>query len=176
MIHAPATIRAITVPGLHKPLSLEMVVLGVAVVLLVILVVSKTIQGRNVKKRKAAADRPYDADVALDGAGPVGFSGETSAGSAGPPPLVPPFAALASGGGSTTQPSVANAMPPASSVHGRELVGSPRSGSPESPPPSIAPPSVAPPAGWLPDPSGDPEVIRYWDGAAWTIHTAQRIR
>lgn len=30
------------------------------------------------------------------------------------------------------------------------------------------------PAGWLPDPSGLPEVLRYWDGHAWTFHVATR--
>lgn len=37
------------------------------------------------------------------------------------------------------------------------------------PPPPPPPPSV--PAGWYPDPNGQP-LQRYWDGAAWTDHTA----
>jgi hypothetical protein len=177
MIHAPAAIRAITVPGLHKPLSVEMMAIGVAAVLLVILLVRRIIQGRNFKKRKAASGSHYDADVAHDGTGPAGFSGATSEHSAGPTPLAPSFGASASGGGSiTADPLVTNAIPPASSVHDREFAGLPRFGGPESPPPTVAPPSGAPQAGWLPDPSGDPGVIRYWDGTAWTIHTAQRIR
>jgi hypothetical protein len=177
MIHALAAIRAVTVPGLHKQLSLEMVVLGVAAVLLVILLVTKMIQGRSFKKRKAASGSHYDADLAHDGTEPAGYSGATSGSSAGPTPLAPPFGASASGAESmSARPLVANAIPPASSVHGREFVGIPQFGGPESPPPPVAPPSVAPQASWLPDPSGDPDVIRYWDGTAWTIHTAQRIR
>jgi hypothetical protein len=30
------------------------------------------------------------------------------------------------------------------------------------------------PSGWLPDPSGLPDVLRYWDGHAWTFHVATR--
>ena len=29
-------------------------------------------------------------------------------------------------------------------------------------------------AGWLPDPSGEPGQLRYWDGLAWTSHVARR--
>lgn len=36
------------------------------------------------------------------------------------------------------------------------------------------PPSSAVPAGWLPDPSGDPNAVRYWDGSTWTEHIARR--
>ena|ERR1035441_2607725 len=177
MIHALAAIRAMTVPGLHKQLSVEMVVLGVAAVLLVILLVTKMIQGRNFKKRKAGSGSHYDADLAHDGTEPAGYSGATSASSGGPPPLAPPLGASASGAEPmSARTLVTNAIPPASTVHGREFVRLPRFGGPENPPPPVAPPSVAPQASWLPDPSGDPDVIRYWDGTAWTIHTAQRIR
>jgi uncharacterized membrane protein YhaH (DUF805 family) len=40
-------------------------------------------------------------------------------------------------------------------------------------PPYDPPPQVAMPAGWYPDPAG-PTTVRYWDGAAWTEHTAPR--
>src|SRR3954449_2800898 len=28
-----------------------------------------------------------------------------------------------------------------------------------------------PPAGWYPDPYGAPDLLRWWDGSAWTQHT-----
>lgn len=47
---------------------------------------------------------------------------------------------------------------------------------PAPPPPPPAPPGPVPgtPAGWLPDPSGAQDTLRYWDGSAWTQHVAQR--
>jgi len=35
-------------------------------------------------------------------------------------------------------------------------------------------PPAGTPAGWLPDPGGAPDTLRYWDGNAWTQHFAQR--
>ncbi|HMD45611.1 MAG TPA: DUF2510 domain-containing protein [Acidimicrobiales bacterium] len=47
-----------------------------------------------------------------------------------------------------------------------------------APAPAPAPMAVGPvpgtPAGWLPDPSGAPNTLRYWDGTTWTQHVAQR--
>lgn len=37
--------------------------------------------------------------------------------------------------------------------------------------PAPAPPPPAPPAGWYPDPQGQ-AAQRWWDGSAWTGHTA----
>jgi hypothetical protein len=28
--------------------------------------------------------------------------------------------------------------------------------------------------GWYPDPTGDPRLLRYWDGSAWTSHVTER--
>jgi uncharacterized protein DUF2510 len=52
-----------------------------------------------------------------------------------------------------------------------------------TPPPAAAPPPAPPaagspppgtPAGWLPEPSGAPDTLRYWDGNTWTQHVAKR--
>lgn len=51
---------------------------------------------------------------------------------------------------------------------------------PSPAPVAVAPAPAAPspppgtPAGWLPDPNGIPDTLRYWDGSAWTQHFAQR--
>ena len=48
-----------------------------------------------------------------------------------------------------------------------------------SPRPAVPVPDLAghaEAAGWLPDPSGDPDRVRYWDGSGWTAHTAVRQR
>lgn len=37
-----------------------------------------------------------------------------------------------------------------------------------------APTPAGTPAGWLPDPNGSPDTLRYWDGNAWTEHQAHR--
>ncbi len=59
--------------------------------------------------------------------------------------------------------------------------GGPQFGGPAPappPPPAPAPmpqmPPVGTPAGWMPDPSGAPDTLRYWDGASWTQHVATR--
>ncbi|WP_255032780.1 DUF2510 domain-containing protein [Mycobacterium marinum] len=41
-------------------------------------------------------------------------------------------------------------------------------------PPAATPPPL-PPAGWYPDP-GSPQLLRYWNGATWTEHTAPNPR
>jgi hypothetical protein len=51
----------------------------------------------------------------------------------------------------------------------------PPPGPPPAPPaPGTGGPPPGTPAGWLPDPSGAPNTLRYWDGSAWTAHVAQR--
>jgi len=48
---------------------------------------------------------------------------------------------------------------------------------PAPPAPPAAPVGPLPagtPAGWLPDPSGAPDTLRYWTATPWTQHVAQR--
>lgn len=34
---------------------------------------------------------------------------------------------------------------------------------------------AAPIASWYPDPSGDPSVMRWWDGKQWTVNVMPRV-
>ncbi len=43
-----------------------------------------------------------------------------------------------------------------------------------APVPATPSPPPGTPAGWLPDPNGIPDTLRYWDGSTWTQHFAQR--
>jgi hypothetical protein len=58
--------------------------------------------------------------------------------------------------------------------------GSPRApepvgpGSPSTPVGRLDDPLPGTAAGWLPDPSGLPDALRYWDGNSWTSHVATR--
>ncbi len=45
---------------------------------------------------------------------------------------------------------------------------------PPPPPPVAGTPPPGTPAGWLPEPSGAPDTLRYWDGNGWTQHVAKR--
>jgi len=40
--------------------------------------------------------------------------------------------------------------------------------------PAEKPPQPAKAAGWYPDPSGNPRLLRYWDGTRWTSHTTDQ--
>lgn len=107
------------------------------------------------------------------------FAGQpTAAGTPGPPPVnLPPMMQPAMG----QDPSMGQAgMPQHAMDMGQPMMAQPGL-SPEVPQPVQAPAPYAPtapapstPAGWLPDPSGAPDTLRYWDGSAWTQHVAQR--
>ncbi|HVB94548.1 MAG TPA: DUF2510 domain-containing protein [Acidimicrobiales bacterium] len=157
MILAAAAFQATTIPGLHRQLSLEAVVIGVAIVLMVILLVWRILQGRNLKKRRAASESYFDADAAHLGSGPAGFSDSTATPSADPTLLAPSFDSTSAPARPGGRPTGDFPLPKAA-----------------SPPAPFIPPSGVAEAGWLPDPSGDPTVLRYWDGTAWTGHTAER--
>lgn len=47
----------------------------------------------------------------------------------------------------------------------------PQGAAPAAPAPAQPAPAAAQPAGWFPDPKGE-KRLRYWDGQAWTDHTA----
>lgn len=143
----------IALTNFHIPSSSEAVVIGIAAILLVVLLVMLLV--RRLKKRKTASigdpnadNPPFGADLG-DSYSHSTHPGPPAPADSGPPPL------FTSGTAST------------------ELDGLGLAQHPPAPPVPVAVPTTPQP-GWLPDPSGNPDLIRYWDGAAWTDYTAQR--
>lgn len=110
----------------------------------------------------------------------AGFSGAV-------PSATPP--ANGQGSGATAPAANGGGLPAFSNgtaSNGSDLAPQPVSALPADPPafqapamPPVLPPSPAvpgpgTPAGWLPDPSGAADTLRYWDGSGWTQHVAQR--
>ncbi|HEX3839805.1 MAG TPA: DUF2510 domain-containing protein [Acidimicrobiales bacterium] len=71
-------------------------------------------------------------------------------------------------------PESATGQPAVIPTAGERGLASNGSGSPATPIDQIEPPPEGTPAGWLRDPSGSGDVVRYWDGQAWTSHVATR--
>jgi Protein of unknown function (DUF2510) len=127
-------------------LALEAIVIIAVVVILVMLFVLN--KRKNAPKAPAAAS-PTAASYYADLANPA------QQGAAAAPNGSDPF------GGFGTQPQ-----------------GAPVAAAPAPPPAPVAAPPMAPapgtPAGWLPDPNGAADTLRYWDGSGWTQHVAAR--
>lgn len=100
-----------------------------------------------------ATASPAASRAAGDGRAGAGASGTAGAGETSGTAMPPPRAA-----GSAATP-VASGTPVSSD---RSSVAKPNE------------PAPGTPAGWLPDPSGEPDQLRYWDGLAWTSHVARR--
>jgi hypothetical protein len=130
---------------------IEIVIVVAIVALLVAVLVLYRRQQSGGKEKQAAppAADSYYADVTTV----QGQSGQQ--GAFGAQPQSDPFA----GFGGQTPPGGAPAPAPAAA--------------PAAPAGAAAPPAGTP-AGWLPDPSGAPDTLRYWDGNGWTQHVAQR--
>ena len=130
---------------------IEVVILAGVVILLAAILVIYRRNGRPAKAGHAAATpsaASYYSDI-----GTLSAPGAVGGGSFGAAQN-DPFAGF--GGGVSQSFSAPTAPPP--------------------PPPPAAPAMPAPgtPAGWMPDPGGLPDTLRYWDGMSWTQHVAKR--
>jgi hypothetical protein len=147
--------------------QVEIIEGAIAVVIVALLVVILVLNQRKKREAKPQAQSPspnYYADLQQQAGGePDPFAG-FGAVSPAPTPAAPAPAA---------QPAMVSAAPPAtngSPVQQMPSVAMPTLDSPPAP----ASPMPGTPAGWLQDPSGDPDTLRYWDGNGWTQHVAQR--
>jgi hypothetical protein len=140
--------QSVVVAALSKTTEiLEIIILIVVIGLLVAVLVLYSRRNKPAKAKAAPAPQTYYGDLAT-AQGPA--TTQTNQGFAQSPD---PFAGF---GGAPAQPVQVAAPPP--------------------PPQPVAPAGPVPgtPAGWLPDPAGAPNTLRYWDGNAWTQHVAAR--
>ena len=163
--------------------QLAYIEIAIVVVVVALLVAILVVNRRRKRAEKApapqasgASHQDYYADLQQQGSGQLG----------GAPP--DPFAGFgASAAVATGTRDAAPAAPPANGaaqpVPAPAFQQSQMAAAPAAPSASAAPstpqaPGVVPapgtPAGWLQDPSGAPDTLRYWDGSAWTQHVAQR--
>jgi hypothetical protein len=127
---------------------LEVVILAAVVILLATILVIYRRNGRPAKASHAAATptaASYYSDIGTLSAPGTGGGGQFGAAQSDP------FAGF---GGGMNQGFSAPAAPPA--------------------PSAPAMPAPGTPAGWMPDPGGSPDTLRYWDGMSWTQHVAKR--
>ena len=144
--------QSVVVAALSKTTEiLEIIILVVIVGLLIAVLVMYSRRNKPGKVKNQPSPQNYYGDLATAQA-PAGA--QTNQGFAQAPD---PFAGF---GAAPAQPQPAPVAAPA----------------PPPPPQPAAPVGPAPgtPAGWLPDPAGTPNTLRYWDGNGWTQHVAQR--
>jgi len=140
--------QSVIVAALSKTTEiLEIIILVVVIALLIAVLVLYSRRNKPAKMKAQPAPASYYGDLATAQA-PA--TTQTNQGFAQAPD---PFAGF---GGAPGQPAPVAAPAP--------------------PPQPAAPVGPAPgtPAGWLPDPAGSPNTLRYWDGNGWTQHVAQR--
>jgi len=161
----------------------KVIEVAIVVVVVVLLIVTLVLY-----RRKSAPPKPvgavqatsnqYYGDVASIPGGQAGAAGGPQ-GLAAPNPRNDPFAGFAPPAPAGSAPAPGWTAPAGAAPAQMEPPApEPYAPPPPPPPPPPAAPAPAPPpgtpAGWLPEPSGVPNTLRYWDGTAWTQHVAQR--
>jgi hypothetical protein len=159
---------------------IEIAIVAVVVVLLLVTLVlyrrksapPKTAGG----PQAPAVTQNYYGDVTSLPNGQGALAGAQGPGGSSAP--IDSFGGFAPAPGAVPSPAVAA---PAAASFGSSPApapfGSAPAAAPAPPPAPTSAPTIPPPgtpAGWLPEPSGVPNTLRYWDGSAWTQHVAQR--
>jgi hypothetical protein len=161
---------------------IEGVIVAAVIILLVVTIVlyrRKNAPAKPASANSASANQYYGDVATLANSQPVpggtqGIAGRPGndpfAGFASPEPAPVPAGSVAPPSWSAPAPSPATPGPAVPATPG------PTEPSPPPPPPNPAHavPPAGTPAGWLPETSGVPDTLRYWDGSAWTQHVAQR--
>jgi hypothetical protein len=152
--------------------TIEFVIIAVVVLLLILTIVLYARKNAQMKKANDAAMAPssYFAEQPAGAPAPVAAPPAQTFAAAQPDPFAG-FAPAAQ----APQPAYAApaAQQQAPAYQGPAAAPAPAP-APPAPPAAPVGPLPGTPAGWLPDPSGAPDTLRYWDGNAWTQHVAQR--
>jgi hypothetical protein len=137
------------------------IVVAIVALLVAVLVLYRRQQAGPKPDAAPPTAESYYADVStLQGQGGAAPQGQPG-GSFGAPQEQDPFSGFGKGGA-----AAAAAAPPQAPAPAPAPAAAPAA--------APAPPPAGTPAGWLPDPTGVPDTLRYWDGNAWTQHVAQR--
>lgn len=150
--------------------GIELVVIAIVILLVVMTFVIYTRRGAKARGRTGGAETNA-ASYYHDVGGLPGTPGGTMLAANGPSPQADPFAAFGALSGQSVPQATVAPMPTAPVQMMTPTVPMP---APMPAPAAPMGPLPGTPAGWLPDPSGDPDTLRYWDGAGWTEHLARR--
>jgi len=152
------------------------------VVALAVVVLALAAAGFEVARRRRrgsatpAVTDPWGDDGPLAAMGARVPGPHSSTDSAGSEPGLAPPVAVPGGAGPLPVPEVPGAATPptaAGPVPATPLAPVP-SGGPTTPVGRLDEPAAGTEPAWLPDPTGAPGTLRYWDGLAWTSHVAVR--
>lgn len=186
-------VAAVPVAGAELAVISRNVIIIEAVIAaaIVALLIGILVSSRRKRKKKAAASTPvetpnYYGDLQQQpNSHPDPFAAFTS--QPQPQPVGSSPTGAPPGGGPGSMPSFPSSTlrPPDEGAGGDPFGGSfpapapvpaatPAPYSVDPAPAAAAPAPPGTPAGWLPDPGGSPDTLRYWDGNAWTEHLAHR--
>lgn len=160
-------------------LIIEVVIIVAIVGLLIGVFVMYRRQNAPAKPQEQAKPQNLYGDVSQVQGTPGGAGSPFGPGPGGGPDPFAGFAGAASAAAPQASATAHDAVAAQATVAPQAAPAAPAAPDAPTPPLAQSPADMAPPpagteAGWLPDPTGVPDTLRYWDGGAWTTHVAQR--